>query len=165
MRYFLCKEEPFFLYRKSIVIKTPGFHVLDEVDKLNYQDVSPMPLVPSLTSIYSFCQSPFFHWFTKYITHRISALCCIRQSWSSKFISNTYTTSFNVPQLSYTSRLLKCDGQSCTWVFFSIGWASSLPALVLHSCVHIRNFCKHVWKFLHVQYLRCTGIYLCYIHI
>ena len=47
-------QESFFLHRVSIVIQALGILVLDEVDTLNYEGVSTMPLIPTLTPSHTF---------------------------------------------------------------------------------------------------------------
>ena len=71
IRWFLLNEKPFFFHCKSILIQALGFHVLGEVDVIDYEGVSAMPPVLAPTSSYSFHEIKFFHRFVKYIDHKI----------------------------------------------------------------------------------------------
>ena len=59
IRYFLRNERPFFLHRESILVQALGFHVLDEVDTLNYGGVSAMRPVPTPTFFIQFSRKYF----------------------------------------------------------------------------------------------------------
>ena len=59
MLVVLFNEKPFFLNRESILIQALRFHVLDEVDTLNYGGVSALPPVPAPISSYSFRENSF----------------------------------------------------------------------------------------------------------
>ena len=53
------QRKPFVLHREAILIQALWFHVVDDVETLNYEGVSAMPPVPTHTSPYSFRKNIF----------------------------------------------------------------------------------------------------------
>ena len=54
------QRKPFSLQRESILKQVLWFHVVDDVEMLNYKGMSAMLPVPTLTSLYSFHKNSFY---------------------------------------------------------------------------------------------------------